>query len=148
MYAPGTILVLKKQKPPTVLEGKGEDGEDIEIDFPYNRVKVINQSPINHGGIASAEWIGANGQGVIITPLSAHGSTIDEPYGRLQELYDVESIPEQEFDAQPKIRVIESNSGSAGPTPEEQFAAAAEAAGQKKSETRVKTPLSPLDELS
>lgn len=144
MYAPGTILKLREQHEPIVLEGKGEDGEDIELPFPYNRVKVVNQSPINHGGQA-AEWAGADGQGVIITPLEGHGSTIDEPYGKLTRLYEVESIPERILQA-PQIQVIDSNSGDAGPTPEEVFAKAAE--GQPKSGERARTPfVSPLADL-
>jgi hypothetical protein len=139
MYAPGTILKLRKQRPPVVLEGKGEDGADVKVPFPYNRVRVVNQSPINHATTSS--WDGTGGQGVIITPLASFGSTVDKPYGELQELYEVESIPENTIEA-PKIRVIDSNSGSAGPAPEEVFAEEAAKAGDKPTPdgVRARTP--------
>jgi hypothetical protein len=83
-------------------------------------VRVVGQSPINHGQ-TNAEWVGAQGQGVIITPLNGFGSTLDEPYGKLVALYKVESVPTHEAPAVP-VKVVNSTSGSAGPTPEEQLA--------------------------
>jgi hypothetical protein len=113
MYTPGTILELNDQRP--------NDSETDEV-FPYNRVKVVGPSPINHGAGAQSEWSGAAGAGVIITPESNFGSTLDEPLGKLQALYTVVSVPEVLVDARPQVRVISPTTGDAGPTPEEIFA--------------------------
>lgn len=86
MYDPGTILTLK--------EPRGTKDEP----FPYDRVKVIGASPVNHAD-ASSEWAGNNGQGVLVTPLAGFGANLDEPFGRLRELYEVESIPERKLAA-------------------------------------------------
>lgn len=129
MYEPGTILALKEPK----------STEDAV--FPYDTVRVVGQSPINHGA-SIGSWEGADGQGVIVQPNTEFGSTLDEPYGKLRALYNVESIPEVVIEA-PQIRVVSSASSQAGKTPEEAFE---EVAGPK-SATRVKTPVSPLDVL-
>jgi hypothetical protein len=132
MYVPDTILVLKEQRP------DGPDGP-----FPYNRVRVVNQSPINHA--ESSEWTGANGQGVIVQPAGdGFGTNLDEPYGKLVELYDVESIPAPAELTAPVIRVMKPN--DLGPSPEEVFARAAEAEGdtgnrRTKPKPRVQSPL-------
>lgn len=132
MYEPGTILTLKEPREP-------EDG----IEFPYNRVEVVGASPIDHG-IRDASWVGAEGRGVIVKPLSGFGSTLDEPYGKLKSLYDVESIPEHTAPAEVPVKVINSSSGSAGPTPEEVFAE--EAPGEKpKAGQHRRARTSPLD---
>jgi hypothetical protein len=134
MYEPGTILALKEPK------------STEELNFPYDKVTVVGQSPIDHGGAVGGNWTGPDGQGVIIQPITSFGSTLDEPFGKLRSIYDVESIPEQIIEA-PQVRVVNSTSGSAGPTPEEVFAEAS--AGQPKSPTRVRTPIgSPLDEIA
>lgn len=137
MYTPGTVLELKVQKDP-----------DPETDepFPYNEVEVIGPSPIDHGGARGGEWEGASASGVIIKPLTNFGSTLDEPLGKLQALYDVKSVPELELEAAPKIRVIDSSSQSAGPTPEEVFAV--EAPGEASEDgKRARTPFeSPLED--
>jgi hypothetical protein len=136
MYEPDTILTLKEQREPDE-----ETGEE----FPYNCVKVIGPSPINHG-VANAEWSGANGAGVIITPLSNFGSTLDEPYGKLVALYDVTEIPVREADLTPKIRVINSTSQSAGPTPEEVFSVEAPGVPPEEGQRRGRTTVSPLED--
>lgn len=132
MYEQDTILELKQQRDPDP-----ETGEE----FPYNRVRVVGPSPINHG-VASAEWTGAAGAGVIITPLSNFGSTLDEPYGKLTALYEVAEVPVRETDATPKIRVVNSTSQSAGPTPEEVFAVKAPGKPPEPGQKRART--SPL----
>lgn len=86
MYDAGTILTLKEPR-----------STKDEV-FAYDRVQVIGASPINHANVSS-EWAGNNGQGVLVTPLSGFGANIDEPFGRLRELYDVESIPERKLAA-------------------------------------------------
>jgi len=133
MYEPGTILTLKEPR------------STKDQPFPYDRVRVIGQSPIDHR-LFSAEWEGANSQGVVIAPENGFGSNVDEPYGKLISLYDVDTIPTTEVDIQP-VRVINSTSGQAGPTPEEVFST--EAPGVKSPDgMRGRTPqVSPLDVL-
>lgn len=130
MYQPETILSLKEPR----------STEDQP--FAYDRVRVVGVSPINHSG-ATAEWTGGDGQGVIIQPLTDFGSTLDEPFGKLQLLYEVESVPELEIPRAAPIKVINSATASAGPTPEEVFKK--EAPGVKSEDgKRGRTPLSPL----
>jgi hypothetical protein len=139
MYERGTILTLREPRP-DVEVGEGEDKHSHP--FPYNRVRVLGQSPINHSSLDS-EWVGQQGQGVIIEALSSFASNLDEPFGKLQELYEVESIPEPEVVENVIKRVTPE---SLGPSPEDKFAAEQKAAGIVKSPTRVPTPVSPLDE--
>lgn len=136
MYEPGTILTLKEPREPET------NDKDQEIEFPYNRVEVVGQSPIQHA-IAGASWVGAEAQGVIVKPLSGFGSTLDEPYGKLKELYDVESIPQHEAPLAQPVKVINSSSGSAGPTPEEVFKE--ESPGTPPEAGRRRGRTSPLD---
>lgn len=138
MYTPDTVLVLKQQRDP--------DPETNE-EFPYNRVKVIGPSPVDHGGARGGEWEGTAAQGVVIVPLSNFGSTLDEPYGKLGALYDVESVPDTTIEVKQTIRVIDSSSQSAGPTPEEVFAVEAPGEPPKEGEIRGRTPFeSPLED--
>lgn len=126
MYEPGTILTLK--------EPKSTEDEP----FAYDRIRVVGQSPINHADISS-EWSSGNGQGVIIEPAGGHfGATLDEPEGRLQALYDVESIPEPVI-IQPSVKVI--TPALAGATPEEAFAKAAKEAPEPEQPKRRPSPL-------
>jgi hypothetical protein len=123
VYKPDTILALKE--PRTEYD---EDGAVVGEAFPYDRVRVIGQSPVNHATIAT-EWTGANGQGVIVEPLTEFGANLDEPFGRLQELYVVESLPEP------------------GPSPEQVFADEAEKEGHDSRRARRFIPqASPLVE--
>jgi hypothetical protein len=113
MYTPGTILTLKEPR---------------EDDHPFNRVRVVNQSPMTHSDRTS-EWVGSNGQGVIIQPAGEHfGPTEDVPYGRLNELYDIESVPPTQVIQQPVVNIVDAS--TLGPSPEEVFAKAAEDAGE------------------
>lgn len=148
MYEPDTILKLKEPRtvgtPP---QGDPESenyvpASDDYDPFPYDRVRVIGQSPINHG-IANSDWSGTNAQGVIITPLDGFGSTLDEPLGKIQALYAVESTPVHEAPAVP-VRVINSRTADAGPTPEDVFAE--EAAKNPQPPTRRAARKSPLDD--
>ncbi len=120
MYEPGTILELETPY-------EQDDARSV-----YNRVRVIGQSPISHA--TTSDWGGTGAQGVLITPeaapaeegkkpISVFGSNLDEPYGKLQKLYGVISIPSPDMEvvAAP-VRVINHNSGQVGQTPEEVFA--------------------------
>lgn len=106
MYQPETVLT------------KREQFEEDHPSAPYNRVKVVGQSPINHGTIQT-EWVGPQGQGVIVQPLDGFGATLDEPYGKLIELYEVESVPENVVPAEPIIKHVPQDGA---PSPEEVFA--------------------------
>lgn len=130
MYEADTILTLKEQREP--------DPETNEA-FPYNRVRVVGESPVGHQN--KGDWTGPDAAGVIIVPLTNFGGTLDEPFGKLKELYDVESIPEHVAPAQPQVRVV--NPAQQGPTPEEVFATEAPGAASVDGE-RVRT--SPLGE--
>lgn len=105
---------------------------------------MVGPSPISHGG--NAEWDGAAAGGVIITPLTNHGSTLDEPLGKLQALYDVESTPVRETEVVQKIRVIDSATDAAGPTPESVFAKEAPGAPPEEGQKRGRTRVSPLED--
>lgn len=131
MYEPDTTLLLKEQRP-----------NDPETDepFPYNKVRVIGPSPVSHAD--KGDWTGTNANGVLVVPVSNFGATLDEPYGKLRQLYDVDEIPVRETDAQPKVRIINSSSESAGPTPEEVFAVKAPGKPPEEGQTRART--SPL----
>lgn len=149
LYEPGTILTLKEPKPDQTVAAKedpdtGRKRPKHTIPFPYNRVRVIGPSPVEHG-MRGGGWEGVGARGVIIEPLSGHGSTIDEPYGKLQKIYTVESIPTNEVEIAP-IRVIRSTSGSAGPTPEEVFAKDSPGVPPGPGRTRGRT--SPFDDVA
>lgn len=131
MYEPGTILSLKEQRDPD---------EETDEPFPYNQVKVIGPSPVSWH--KDSEWSGASAAGVLLAPITNFGSTLDEPYGKIMALYDVKEIPVTEIE-QPKIRVINSSSQSAGPTPEEVFAIKAPGKPPQEGQRRART-LSPL----
>jgi hypothetical protein len=125
----------------TVLERK-EPAKEGTAAFPYNEVEVIGQSPIDHAGTG---WEGSNSEGVILRPVAGFGGVIDEPLGKVQELYKVKFVPEKEI-AEPKLRIIDAQTSEAGPTPEETFKE--EAPGEPSVDgERVRTPRpSPLDE--
>lgn len=136
MYARGTILTLKAQKDPDP-----ETGEP----FPYNQVEVVGPSPVSHTA-SSGDWEGPEAAGVIVQPVTNFGSTLDEPFGKLTALYDVESIPEPEVITDSKVRVIDAHSAQAGPTPEEVFKAEAPGAPPEEGQRRARTS-SPLGDV-
>jgi hypothetical protein len=139
VYKPDTILALKE--PRTEYD---EDGAVVGEAFPYDRVRVIGQSPVNHATIAT-EWTGANGQGVIVEPLTEFGANLDEPFGRLQELYVVESLPEPAVFRGEQVEVL--TPADLGPSPEQVFADEAEKEGHDSRRARRFIPqASPLVE--
>jgi hypothetical protein len=149
MYEPDTILTLKEQKPPVKVAKKedpdtGRVRKAHEIPFPYNKVRVVGTSPVDHSGGGAGTWEGVAARGVIIEPLSGFGSTLDEPYGKLQKLYDVTEVPSNEVIIEP-VKIIRPTSGSAGPTPEEVFAVKAPGKAPEPGQTRGRT--SPLGDL-
>jgi len=123
MYEPETILALKEPRDPN---------PETNEDFAYNRVRVVGESPVSHAH--KGDWEGADARGVILVPLTNFGGTLDEPFGKVRALYDVESIPVHEAPAEVPIKVINRTSAAAGPTPEEVFAQ--KAPGVTKEESR------------
>lgn len=132
MYAAGTILALREQREPD---------EETKEPFPYNRVEVVGRSPVAH---ARGDWEGEDAQGVIIKPLTNFGGVLDEPFGKVREIYEVESEPEIEYEVVQKIRVVDATSRQAGPTPEDVFAEQAPGKAPEEGQTRART--SPLGE--
>jgi hypothetical protein len=156
LYVEETILALKEPKyiddegkTRPLSEFTGKKGEEPRL-FPYNRVKVIGQSPINYAH-RDEGWEGTEAHGVIIQPMTEFSSTLDEPYGRLVRMYDVEHVPvddvvegavasDRGFTQVPASRNLP-------PSPEEVFRLARENPDAPPSPTRVKTPMDPLAEL-
>lgn len=131
MYAPDTILKLKDPR------------STDEKAFAYDRVKVIGPSPVNHGPDRT-NYTGDKAKGVIITPLTEFAGNLDEPFGKLQSLYEVESVPEYEDEATITVRKYDASTRAAGPTPEDIFAA--EAPGDPGAPRRAGSPTSPLSD--
>lgn len=158
MYRRDTILELKTPREPerkidpqtgkpAFVKTRSKNGELVNTKepafqvFPYNRVKVLGPSPVVH---EYSEWQGADAAGVIIQPLTEFAGNLDEPFGKLQQLYNVVEVPE-EIVYEPKIRVIESNTQEAGPTPEQVFAAKAAGEPPKDGQSRGRTK--PFDDV-
>jgi hypothetical protein len=83
MFEPGTILRLR--------EPQSTDDKP----YPYDLVKVIGQSPIQHSRPdADSPFAGQDAVGYVITPAGdAFGPTLDKPYGELAEHYEIEAYP-------------------------------------------------------
>lgn len=156
MFKSGTILELKEQREPTQATDPytGEPrfqkkrnprtGEETELKdkpvmkpFPYNKVEVVGPSPI----VADrGEWTGPDAAGVIIRPLTDFGGNLDEPVGKLKQLYNVVSVPEDIVPVEQTIKVINSATNQAGETPEEVFAREAPGKPAGPGHTRGRTP--------
>lgn len=111
MFTRGTILALKEPK----------STEDAP--FAYDRVRVLGPSVVFRPN-ALGEWDGTDAQGVVIEPVDEFASNLDEPYGRLRRLYNVEWEPEP-ADQNVRVEVIPAHTRQAGLTPEEVFEEAA-----------------------
>jgi hypothetical protein len=135
VYANGTILTLK--------EPREADPETAEP-FPYNRVEVIGPSPVTKD---REGYTGPDAAGVLLRPLANFGGNLDEPFGKCKQLFDVELIPEVTVEPQQKIRVIDSQSAEAGPTPEEVFAAEAPGVPPEEGRRRGRGGVSPLGDV-
>lgn len=120
MYAPDTILKRKEPYPEPDPTGKTDEARAGHELAPFNTIRVIGPSPVQMSG-ALAEWQGGSSQGVLIQPHKAFGPTVDRPLGELQRDYDVEFAPVREMEINTKIRVIDAQSGEAGPSPEDVF---------------------------
>lgn len=126
-FQPGTIL--SRREPFGEPEG---DAPDLR---PYNEIEVVGPSPVQTATRAS-EWTGQLGDNLSVKPTS-FGAVVDRSQGELQRDYEVVSVPEPVRYERGVVEVIEP-----GPSPEEQFAAAAAERGEEKSEQRVATPAS------
>lgn len=133
MYAIDTILTLK--------EPRSTDDKP----FAYDRVRVVGPSPVDHGAKPGATWSGAGARGVIIQPVELFGANLDEPLGKIQALYDIESEPEVVLEVKQTVRKYDAHSSAAGKTPEEVFAEAAPGEASEDGK-RVRTPISPLED--
>jgi hypothetical protein len=120
MYQRETILTLKEQREP--------DEETGEV-FAYNEVK--------------GDYTGSDASGVIIVPLSNFGGTLDEPFGKLRELYDVKEVPELIAAQKPEAQVRHVQPAPQ-PTPEQVFAEEAPGVAPEPGQHRGRT--SPLGE--
>lgn len=129
MYERDTILALKNQQP---------DDDETGEPFPYNEVRVVGPSPINHA--LTGDWTGPNAVGVIIQPVANYAGNLDEPFGKLVELYDVKTLPEPLVPNVPVVvRSYDSATAAAGKTPEEVFAQEAPGAAPEEGQTRART---------
>lgn len=129
MYAADSILTLK--------EPRSTDDKP----FAYDRVRVIGPSPVSHR--ADPRYEGTDAKGVIIQPLTEFAGNLDEPFGKLRTIYDVEFVPEYEEEVTTTVRKYDASTSAAGPTPEEIFAKEAPGDGTQK---RPGSPTSPLED--
>jgi hypothetical protein len=156
MFKSGTILELKDPREPSQLtdpytgqprfekKRNPRTGEETELKdkpvmrpFPYNKVEVIGPSPITAD---RGEWQGADAAGVIIRPLSDFAGNLDEPVGKLKQLYTVVSVPEDVVPVERTIKVIDAHTNQAGESPEEVFAREAPGAASGDGHKRARTP--------
>lgn len=130
MYEPGTILRLR--------EPQGTD----EKPYPYDLVKVVGQSPIQHSRPdANTPFAGMDAVGYIITPHADFGPTLDKPYGELAEKYEIESYPTDPITGDP---ITPEDNPRNRPSPEQALARAARDNAKKEVERRPKSQ--PLQE--
>src|ERR1044072_424615 len=111
MYAPGTVLVLKKPK-----------STDEKL-FAYDRVRVIGPSPTRNSDWEN-DYEGSDAQYYVIQPITEFEMNLAEPLGRLRTLYDVETEPERPNE-EIRVEVIPGGSPAAGLTPQPQLELAA-----------------------
>lgn len=109
MYENGTIL--KRREPVE------------DPDYAYNFLEVVGESPMTYAN--TAEWTGAEARGVIVQATfdpdnedgaSPFAPTLDEPVGKLNELYEIVSVPELIVPTEQTIK-----RAPVLPTPEEAF---------------------------
>lgn len=112
MYEPGTILKLR------------EPQSTDDVPYPYDLVKVVGQSPIQHSRPdANTPFAGQDAVGYIVQPAGdSFGPTLDKPYGELAELYDIEEYPTDPMTGE---QLRPENNPRNLPSPEQVFARAA-----------------------
>lgn len=133
MYEPGTILALK------------EPQSTDDFNYPYDRVKVVGQSPVQHATASGSVWAGADATGYIITPLTDFAPTVDKPFGELSEQYEIESFPLDPITQEP---IRPENNPQNRPSPEQLLARAAADSDEPKRPPRQRTPHVQGDTLS
>jgi hypothetical protein len=120
-----------------VKDPKTKEPIPVMLQFPYNRVRVVGRSPVT---TSENGWQGEDAVRVIIEPLTEFGGNLEEPMGKLKQLYDVESTPEPvEAPVKVTVREINATTSQAGPTPEEVFADKAPGAPPKPGQSRGRT---------
>jgi hypothetical protein len=155
MFKSGTILELKKPRDPEQAtdpytgeprfekkrnpktgEETFDESKPVMKPFPWNKVEVVGPSPVIR---QTGEWSGVDAQEVIIRPLTDFAGNLAEPMGKLKQIYNVVSVPEDVVPVERTIKVIEAHTNQAGETPEEVFAreapGKAPAAGRKRGRT-------------
>lgn len=126
-YQQGTVLARK--------EPFEEPEDDTSPDqTPYNEVVVIGSSPVQ-ANVRAEEWAGQQGDNISVRPAS-FGEVVDLPQGRLEQEYQIVSVPEVEKNLTHTIEQIQP-----GPSPEDNFRTEASESGAVKSEERQETPL-------
>lgn len=112
MFEPGTILRLR------------EPQSTDDAPYPYDLVKVIGQSPIQHSRAdADTPFAGQDAVGYIVQPAGdGFGPTLDKPYGELAALYDIEEYPTDPITGE---ELKPENTPRGLPSPEQVFAKAA-----------------------
>lgn len=135
MYQPNTVLTIKDE-----FRDQFPDDPETGDPFPYMTVRVIGESPISYTG---GEWTGLAAHGVIVEPMTLFSSNLDEPLGKLQELYKIVSIPE--ITLEPRFSDREAELAllrlRVAPTPEEVFAELAPGPKPEDGQTRARTPI-------
>lgn len=125
MYEPGTILAMR------------EPQSTDDTPYPYDRVQVVGQSPVQHVSASGSVWAGADATGYIVRPLTDFAPTVDKPFGQLQELYEIESYPLDPVTQEP---IRPENNPRNQPSPEQLLARAAAESDQPARPPRERTP--------
>lgn len=135
MFEPGTILRLR------------EPQSTDEKPYPYDLVKVIGQSPIQHSRPdADSPFAGQDAVGYVITPAGdAFGPTLDKPYGELADKYDIEAYPTDPITGED---IKPENNPRNRPSPEQVFAKLARENAAEAGERRLRAPALQADAKS
>lgn len=125
MFEPGTILAA--------LDPQSTD----EKPYPYDRVYVVGQSPVQHTSAdPNSPWAAADAIGFILRPAGeTFGPVIDVPYGEINRLYEIEEYPTNPITGEP---ITPENSPRGQPTPEQVFTKVARES--KPVQTRPRAP--------
>lgn len=135
MFEPGTILRLR--------EPQGTE----DAPYPYDLVKVVGQSPIQHSTRRKegeeSPFAGQDAVGFIVQPAGdSFGPTLDKPYGELAEKYEIEEYPTDPITGE---ELKPENNPRNLPSPEQVFS---KASRETKVEQRERTPMLQEDRKS
>lgn len=111
MFESGTILALR------------EPQSTKEEPYPYDKVCVVGQSPVQHATAGTSAFAGQDAVGYILRPAGKEfGPVIDRPFGEINELYRIESYPTDPTTGQ---ELKPENFPPGMPSPEQVFSEAA-----------------------